>query len=477
MTDDSIIISNGPTDDNPAYTPATDDIGGVHYQKVKLIDSTADSTAPIGVAANPLHIQGTVTASGGATAANQTTEIASLATIASAIKTEDAGAVTGDKGIPALAYVNTNAAVLTSNEGDYGNFSINSTGAQHVDINSDFRQSAGKSILKQEDVASASGDAGVFVLTIKQSNSPSVLSDTAGDYQGIGTNDYGAVYVDINANHRTNGAASILKLEDTAHASGDAGVMSLAVRNDTGSTTFSDANGDYTPIAVRSNGQVFVATYPSDSNSPVRFADNAFGSGQGVMVAGARRADTATSGTATNARTTELISDANGKLWTNSECSGGVAHDGVDSGNPVKIGLRARTTNITAVASDDRVDSIGDKQGRTIVQNSIPEERFTGRNGTLITNTTSTQLIAGAASVRYVITAITVSNMSATVSTEVNILDGATVVWSGPATVNGGGYSITFPDGLLCTANTAINAQCVTTGASVRANVAGHKIS
>lgn len=39
---------------------ATEDIGGVKYEQVKLIDSTVGSTAPIGTAANPLPISGNV---------------------------------------------------------------------------------------------------------------------------------------------------------------------------------------------------------------------------------------------------------------------------------------------------------------------------------------------------------------------------------------------------------------------------------
>jgi hypothetical protein len=37
-------------------TIASDDAAGVHYQKIKLIDSTADSTTATGVAANPLQV-------------------------------------------------------------------------------------------------------------------------------------------------------------------------------------------------------------------------------------------------------------------------------------------------------------------------------------------------------------------------------------------------------------------------------------
>lgn len=47
--------------------------------------------------------------------------------------------------------------------------------------------------------------------------------------------------------------------------------------------------------------------------------------------------------------------------------SGGVAHDAADSGNPIKIGGRASTTPVTAVAANDRVDGFFDVQGRQVV--------------------------------------------------------------------------------------------------------------
>lgn len=47
--------------------------------------------------------------------------------------------------------------------------------------------------------------------------------------------------------------------EDSAHVSGDLGNLVLGVRNDNGATTFTSADGDYSPIAVTSSGAVRVA--------------------------------------------------------------------------------------------------------------------------------------------------------------------------------------------------------------------------
>jgi hypothetical protein len=49
------------------------------------------------------------------------------------------------------------------------------------------------------------------------------------------------------------------------------------------------------------------------------------------------------------------------------EPAGNVAHDGVDSGNPVKIGARAVNTIPTAVAAADRTDLLADLLGRLFV--------------------------------------------------------------------------------------------------------------
>lgn len=51
---------------------------------------------------------------------------------------------------------------------------------------------------------------------------------------------------------------------------------------------------------------------------------------------------------------------------TGVEIQGSVAHDEVDAGNPLKIGGRARETQIDAVAEDDRVDAIFNKYGEQI---------------------------------------------------------------------------------------------------------------
>lgn len=83
-----------------------------------------------------------------------------------------------------------------------------------------------------------------------------------------------------------NGAANLGKAEDTAHASGDTGVMALAVRNDTAATTLTSANGDYSPVAVTNKGEIFITTAAGATNLG-KAEDAAHTSGDtGVMMLG-----------------------------------------------------------------------------------------------------------------------------------------------------------------------------------------------
>lgn len=61
----------------------------------------------------------------------------------------------------------------------------------------------------------------------------------------------------------------------------------------------------------------------------------------------------------------ELSADLNGYVRT--KASGSVAHDAVDSGNPIKIGGKASTSTPTAVANGDRVNAYFDSEGRLVI--------------------------------------------------------------------------------------------------------------
>lgn len=165
-----------------------------------------------------------------------------------------------------------------------------------------------------------------------------------------------------------------------------------------------------------------------------------------------------------------------GDVDVTSLTGGTIAHDGADSGNPVKVGARARTALVTAVAQDDRTDNMSDKFGRLLGITAPLDQRVSGSVD--ITNTTVTTVIeAPGASTAIVVTDIEVINGASSVETWVEIYDDETKKWKGFAGVKGGGFSQHNADGLfVCTANKAVKAKCLTTSSATAVNVSGYKI-
>lgn len=159
---------------------------------------------------------------------------------------------------------------------------------------------------------------------------------------------------------------------------------------------------------------------------------------------------------------------------------GAVAHDSADSGNPIKIGARARSSEIAAVAENDRADLVTTLAGKLITHPyTNPENIVSGAITTAMTGTTSTSLVAApGAGLRNYITTIIVSNAHATVGTDVIIQDGSggTTLLTIPAAALYGGAVLTLPVPLVQpTTNTALYCANVTTGASTKVSAIGYK--
>ena len=99
-------------------------------------------------------------------------------------------------------------------------------------------------------------------------------------------------------------------------------------------------------------------------------------------------------------------------VGTSAEATGNVAHDGVDSGNPVKIGGVARTANPTAVASGDRADLFVDDVGRPVMQ-LYQVRDLIATASVQLDNAVETTLLAGAASTFHDLIEISFSNGTA----------------------------------------------------------------
>jgi hypothetical protein len=98
----------------------------------------------------------------------------------------------------------------------------------------------------------------------------------------------------------------------------------------------------------------------------------------------------------------------------NAQIVGNIAHDAVDSGNPVKIGGHARQTNPTAVANNDRTDIMTDDIGRVVVVNSHVRDLVITANVSLTNTTETTLLAAGGVGVFHDLVQLVITNSSTT---------------------------------------------------------------
>jgi hypothetical protein len=279
----------------------------------------------------------------------------------------------------------------------------------------------------------------------------------------------------------SNGAGGQLsKAEDAAHVSGDHGFMMLGVRKDT-AAALAGADGDYQPPIFDATGKLYVnaaITAGSTATDLGKAEDAAHASGDvGVMMLTVRK-DTAAATAGSDGDYQPPITDANGRLHVLP--AGNVAHDGVDSGSPIKVGAYAVNAEPTAVANGDRVNLIADLVGKLItLPYANPENFVSGAITTAMTGTTSTSLVgAPGAGLRNYITTIIVSNAHATVGTDVIIQDGSggTTLLTIPAAAVYGGAVINLPVPLRQpTANTALFCANVTTGASTKVSAVGYK--
>ena len=155
---------------------------------------------------------------------------------------------------------------------------------------------------------------------------------------------------------------------------------------------------------------------------------------------------------------------------------GGLAADSAAvSGNPVQTGGRVRVAVDTTLAANDAMALTGTTGMQLLMKPyGLPETDW--QFSSLITSATVTAArAAGAAGVRNYVTAVQFQNTSATAS-EIQIQDGATVIWRGQAAASMVAPAvILLPTPLRGTAATALNVQLITTGSNTFVNLQGYQ--
>ena len=184
-------------------------------------------------------------------------------------KDEDSAHSSGDTGDFVLAVRQDTLASSTSADGDYAAFKVNSVGELYTtDEGAEALLTtidADTSAIALDTAALVVDLAAIEVELLDQGTTlDSILTDTNAmvvDLAAIEVEllDQGTT-LDTIAGDTTSIDATLTGLshaEDAAHVSGDAGVMSLAVRNDTlGSLVSTD--GDYAPLQVNASGELYV---------------------------------------------------------------------------------------------------------------------------------------------------------------------------------------------------------------------------
>lgn len=241
---------------------------------------------------------------------------------------------------------------------------------------------------------------------------------------------------------------------------------SVAVTDGSGSLTVDDGGSSLTvdgTVAATQSG-TWTVGLSSGTNGIGKLTANS-----GVTIGAVEIAAAQTLATVTTVSTVTTLTTLTG---------GGVAHDGVDSGNPVKIGFKASSSlaGATMVASGDRVDAVAGIDGAQIVRPHCGLEDIVS-GVAAITDGSSTSVIAAQGSgVKVYITTIAISNSSATAVT-VDIRDGAagTVKLTLPVPANTAGVVLPLPVPLPFSANTAVCADPSASASTVTVTLIGFK--
>jgi len=497
-------------------------VGGEYVFPTYLVtsDGTALSTS------NPLHVTpGTgatwaVSAaslplpSGAATAANQSTGNGHLATIAGAVSgsemqvdvltmptvtiSDGGGSVTVDGSVTVIGTV-------TANIGTVGTLAVESGGnlaaaatslatlagaVSGTEVQVDVLTlptvtvSDGGGSLTVDGTVSVSGSVAVTG-TFWQSTQPVSIASAVPV-----TDNSGSLTVDAPVDtpvfvRLSDGATAISTLPVSlasvpSHDVTNAGTFAVQV-DGTALTRLTDIETNTDSGAVVGNGTAATAqrvTLASDSTGQVVLAAGTAAIGKlvansGVTIGAVEIAAAQTLATVTTVGTVTTCSTVT------TLTGGGVAHDGADSGNPVKVGWKASATPSTGtpVASGDRTDAIADLDGAALVRpftlGDLVSERVTDTGG----SSTAFSNFGATASTRNYVTGIVVYNSSASAG-YVDFRDGTggSVLFTVPLPA-GGGAVVTLGGAPLfrTTANTALAYDVSAALSTVYISVSGYK--
>lgn len=270
-----------------------------------------------------------------------------------------------DLGLPILAVRQDSATDLAGTGGSFAPLQLDTSGRLRVITESG-------DISYAEDTPHTSGDAGVMLLGVRQNSATSMVS-TGGDYSPLIVDGSGRLYV-------ADEMGDVSYAEDTAHTSGDAGIMLLGVRQDT-LATLASTTGDYTPLSVDANGRLYVVTELGD----ISFAeDSPHTSGDAGLEMLAVRQDTLSSLASTTGDYVPLVVNADGRLYVADEM-GDVSypedthHTSGDAGIMLLAVRQDTASSLVSATGDYSPLSVEGLMGALLVKAAGAEDAITGR--------------------------------------------------------------------------------------------------
>lgn len=288
----------------------------------------------------------------------------------------------------------------------------------------------------------------------------------------------------------TASATNPIKLEDSAHTSGDAGIPAWAIRNE-GAATLTDSNLDYSPIAVNREGAIYVSTSTAlndgtNGKLAVVDEDTAFAASDALTKMGAVNNRAASTYNTTQGDVTPLSVNDYGSIF--------VDLSGVNLLNPENTPVRLEdaafgSANGVMVSGGQSLSAIAQSVGtsgdvapiamdlgnRTVVTNAPAGETWYSCSS-VISTTARTAIKAAVASNRIYVTDITCIN-NATTPSYFTIEDGTTAMsvgFFGSNAAAGAYWEHTFNTPLRGTSNTALNVSVAQTGTSSICCAAGY---
>lgn len=391
-------------------TIATDDVSGVQFQKIKLDLGGDGASSPLvrGQQAKASCIPVTLASDEDALAV-----------------TDNGGSLTVDNGGTFAVQVD---AALPAGTNAIGKLAANSgVDIGDVDVTSVVPGTGATSLGKAVDSAAGGTDTGVAPLAVRD-DALSSLAPVEGDYVPLRTDANGALWV------IPSGTVTV----------GDGG-SSLTVDNPTLSVT----GGGTESGALR-------VTLASDSTGVLSVDDNG-----GSLTVDAAELTTLAGAVSGSEMQVDIVSSATltVDLGANNDvtATGNVAHDAADSGNPVKVGMKAvaHGSNPTAVAASDRTDWYANRAGVPFVMGGHPNVQTVRANYT--TAQTDAALVTVASGAKAVVTRVMVTADNAnSVDVAVRVGFGTAntptttdVIAAHPGVPAGGGFATGDGSGIL----------------------------